>query len=78
MRSRQVGQLVLGAHGELGVDVRGLPQVPPHQVVGVRVVVDVLVELVGTDHPGQDVLPSGLGSSRSVQNRLVSKRISAP
>jgi hypothetical protein len=48
----QAGQFPGVGDSETGVDVRGLLQVPPHQVVGVGAVVDMLVELVGADDPG--------------------------
>jgi hypothetical protein len=49
----QDGQFPGVADCETGIDVRGLLQVPPHQVVGIGAVVDMLVELVGADHPAQ-------------------------
>ena len=53
----QAGQFAGVADRETGVDVRGLLQMPPHQVVGVGAVVDMLVELVGADRPAQRVPP---------------------
>jgi hypothetical protein len=53
----QPAQFAGVADRETRVDVRGLLQVPPHQVVGIGAVVDMLVELVGADHPAQRVPP---------------------